>query len=75
MVGRLSGEAIPILCEHHGYPASGHQVSHAVHAGSLEACPTLFGILNLLEDLVALSGDVVSEGPPTTPASPTRPRF
>jgi hypothetical protein len=36
VIGRLSGEAVPVLCQHHGHTPGGHKVSHAVHAGPLE---------------------------------------
>src|SRR5918995_5618197 len=61
-VCRLTAETVPILSEHHGDASSAHQVPHTVHAGPLQAGPTLSGICYLFEDLVAFSGCVVSEG-------------
>ena len=62
VVGGLAGEAVPILREHHGDAAGGHEVPHAVHAGPLQAGAALAGVLYLLEDLVAFSGSIVSQG-------------
>ena len=62
VVGGLAGEPVPVLCQHHGDAPGGHEVAHAVHAGPLQAGAALSGVLHLLEDLVAFSGGVVSEG-------------
>src|SRR5215217_2521367 len=35
MVGGLAGDAVPILCQHHGNAPRGHEVPHTVHAWSL----------------------------------------
>jgi hypothetical protein len=61
MVSRLAGEAVPVLGEHHRDAPGGREVTHAVHAGPFEARPALAGVCDLLENLVALSGGVVSE--------------
>jgi hypothetical protein len=53
MVGGLAGEAVPVLRQHHGDAAGGHEVAHAVHAGPLQACPALPGVRHLFEDFVA----------------------
>jgi hypothetical protein len=44
VVGGLAREAVPILRQHHRNAASGHQVSHPVQAGTLEARPALTGV-------------------------------
>ena len=62
MVGRLAGEAVPVLRQHHGDAAGGYEIPHAVHAGPLQARAALAGVLYLLEDLVAFSGGVLSQG-------------
>ena len=62
VVGRLTGEAVPVLCQHHGDVARSHQVPHTVHAGPLKACSTLSRVYYLLEDLVAFSGGVLLQG-------------
>jgi hypothetical protein len=62
MVGRLSGNPIAILCQHNIDTASGHEVSHVVHAWPLKAGVALSGIYYLLQDLVPLSGSAFSEG-------------
>ncbi len=60
-VSRLSREAVPVLGKHHRHAACSHQVPHLVHTGSLKARPTLSGVLDLLEDLVALSCGVLPQ--------------
>ena len=44
VIGRLAGEPIAVLCEHHIDTASGHEVPHAVHARPLQACAALSGV-------------------------------
>src|SRR5215208_4561976 len=61
MIGRLAGNAIPILRQHHGNAPSGHEVPHTVHTWPLKAGAALSGIYYLLEDLVPLSGGVGSQ--------------
>ena len=58
----LTGEAVPILSMYDRHASSNYQVPHAVHAGPLQAGAALAGVLDLLEDLVAFAGSVVSEG-------------
>ncbi len=58
MVGGLAREPVPVLGEHHGEAAGGHEVAHAVHAGPLQARPALAGVGHLLHYLVALTGSV-----------------
>jgi hypothetical protein len=62
MVSRLTSEAVAVLSEHHGDPAHGHQVPHAVHPRPLKARATLPGVRDLLENLVALSLRIASQG-------------
>jgi hypothetical protein len=57
-IGGLSGEAVSVLGYHHRHAGGGHQVSHAVHARTLQAYTALAGVLHLLEDLEPLSGGV-----------------
>src|SRR5215213_6747896 len=59
VIGRLTGEAVPILCQHHGNAPGGHEVPHAVHTGALQAGSALSGVLHLLKDLVPFTGGVV----------------
>ncbi len=54
-VGGFTGEAVPILSENHRDATSGDQVPHPIQPRSLQACAALSGVLDLLEDLVALS--------------------
>jgi len=58
-VGGLAGETVPVLGEHDGHAAGGHQVPHAVETGPLEARTALPGVQNLLQDLVTLGRCVV----------------
>jgi hypothetical protein len=58
----LAGEAVPVLRQHHGDTAGGHEVPHAVHPGPLQAGAALSGVYYLLEDLVALLSRVCSQG-------------
>ena len=62
MVGRLTGKAVPILCQDHRDATSGHRVSHPVHSRPLEACSALSGVRDLLENLIALSGGILPQG-------------
>src|SRR3712207_3234461 len=61
VVGRFPREAVPVLREHHRDVPSLHEVPHPVHPRPLEACPALAGVRDLLEDLVALFGGVLSQ--------------
>src|SRR5215204_1340504 len=61
MIGWLTCEAVPVLSEHHGDSADGHEVAHTVHARPLEARSALAGVRNLLEDLVPFSASVISQ--------------
>jgi hypothetical protein len=62
VVGGLTGEAIAVLCQHHGDASGGYEIAHAVHAGPLQACAALAGVLYFLENLAALSRGVLSQG-------------
>jgi hypothetical protein len=61
VVGGLAGEAVPVLGQHHGDAAGGHEVPHPVHAGPLQARSALAGVRYLLGNLVALTGGVVPQ--------------
>src|SRR5215213_2066558 len=38
MVCGLPGEAVPVLRQHHGDAAGGHEVPYTVHTGALQRC-------------------------------------
>ena len=59
-----SGYSIPDqLKELRGHAVrEGYQVPHTVHAGPLQGCAALAGVLYLLEDFIALSPAVASQG-------------
>ena len=58
VVGGFPGKPVAVLFQHHRGTSSGYQVPHALHARPLQGCPTLAGVLYLLEILVALTGGV-----------------
>ena len=58
----LTGEPIAVLREHDIDTASGHEIPHTVHTWSLKAGAALTGVYYLLEDLVAFTGGVLSQG-------------
>ena len=62
MVGGLAGEPITVLGQHHIDTTTRYEVPHAVHARPLQGRAALSGVLYLLEDLVVLTGCVLSEG-------------
>jgi hypothetical protein len=61
VVSRLTSEPIAVLCQHHGNIPGGQEVPHTVHAWPLKACAALSRVGDLLENLVTLSGSVVSQ--------------
>ena len=62
VLGWLAGDLVSVLGEHDRGIASGYEVSHLVHAWPAEAEPTLPGVHDLCEDLIPLSGRVLSQG-------------
>jgi hypothetical protein len=61
MVGRLAGDPVPVLCEDDRYTSGGHEISHAVHARTLEARPALPRVLHFFEDLVGFAVGVLAQ--------------
>src|SRR5829696_10121066 len=61
-VGGFAAETVPVLCEHHIYIATGYKVPHTVHTWPLQAGAALSGVYYFLEDFVAFSGGVGSQG-------------
>ena len=62
VVRGLTGEAVPVLREHHRDASSSYEVPHAVHAGALQGSAALAGVGDLLYDLVALALAVGAQG-------------
>jgi hypothetical protein len=62
VIGWLAGEPIASLCEHHIDAASSYKVPHTVHAWPLQAGAALSRVCDLLEDLIAFTGGVGSQG-------------
>jgi hypothetical protein len=48
MVGRLAGDAVPVLRKHHGNAASSYEVPHVVHTWPLKGSAALSGVYYLL---------------------------
>jgi hypothetical protein len=61
VVGRLAGDTVAVLGEHHGDAPGGHKVPHPVHARPLEAGPALAGVDDLLHHREALAPGVLPQ--------------
>src|SRR5215210_56658 len=62
VIGRLAGEAISVLSQHHRDTATCYQIAYPVHARPLQTRPTLAGIRYLFQDLIAFLVGVFTQG-------------
>ena len=59
-VAVVTGEAVPVLGQHHVHVPGRHEITNPVHTRPLQARPTLSRIGDLLQDLVPFAGRVLS---------------
>src|SRR5215217_6907484 len=62
VIGRLAGEAISVLSQHHRDIATCYQVAYPVHARPLQGRPALAGIRYRFQDLIAFLIGVSAQG-------------